>query len=114
MNLRDSISELSQATAALRQALEAGDWEACPALVAQRGESLKSFVRLHQDAPEDEKSSCAALLDNLRQADQQLQEIGQAARDSASRDWKRTQGQSPVPHHDYGRAPDLACLDRRA
>jgi len=114
MNLSASITEVLEVTAKLRASLAAGDLQGSVTLVERRGQALETFALLHRNATQADKSACASLLAELKRTDTEIQKVSVTARDTISQDWNRSLGQSHTPRHEYDRAPDIACLDRKA
>lgn len=114
MKLKDSLLECLRLTRALHDHIRAGDVSDSSGQLAARGQALDALGQLLTSASDADKMACASLITELRQADAELQEAGRSALQAASRDWNQSLGQQPRPQHSYDRAPDLACLDRKA
>lgn len=114
MNLKAAITEALQLTAELHARISAGEVTDCQQLVTARGRAIEAIPALRAAANQAEEASCVSALAALREADELLQLASQKALMQASQDWNRTLGQTPAPRHEYDRAPDLACLDRKA
>ncbi len=115
MNLEQSILNALDFTRRLQAALKLGDMELCAEILALRGEAMALFEHLHRHASEQDRQVVQPLVQELAQADRQLQEESSAQLTATASEFRSNLNSGPArSNQTYSTGPTQACVDIKA
>ena len=115
MNLLISTCNALDFTSRLKSALALGDLEMCREILEMRGKAMQAFEKAHRLAGPQEIAQCQDEINQLIQADRELQDIYGKELGSIARDFReKTVSNFQGANQPYQDAPMAACIDRKA
>ncbi len=112
MDLKDSIQRVLDVSRLMHEALARDDVAAALDHLIDREQAMAAFIEADQAAHPPEKTACAGLLTELKQADRELQDLAATVLAGTKAEMCRSLG-APAGAPDTGRCR-TGCLDRRA
>lgn len=115
MNLLEYTKSAIDFTARLRAALALDELEMGQEILELRGQALQAFENSHRSANPEEIARCQDAIDQLAQADRELQEICSKELGNIARDFREnTVSNFQGPNQIYQDTQMAACIDRKA
>jgi hypothetical protein len=115
MNLYQTTRVALDFTRRLQAALNLDDLELCQEILVLRGQAMKAFEICHRAAGPAEKAEAREAIQDLIQADEELQEQTGAGLAATARDFRENMVSSQQAQRcGYQNGPTQACIDRKA